>query len=182
MTDRQAPRDELAPTPRILARHGPIGMFGHVSVVTDDPEHCLVRPGAGRRKDRCRPEEMHELSLNDEFAPGLPLNLCPHTATHRARPGLRSLVHVRSPHRTARAAPAEQPADPLMPHASAWPDHIPRWERTELVTDHAPANALAARQPGAPLTVRPDEVGQTEPRAAVGRHYSVRVVRTGCRS
>jgi hypothetical protein len=69
-----------------------------------------------------------------------------------------------------------------MPHASAWPDHIPRWERSEPVTDHATGNALAARQPGVPLTVRADEVGQTEPRAAVGRHYSVRVVHTGCRS
>ncbi|MFJ4784044.1 class II aldolase/adducin family protein [Streptomyces sp. NPDC088794] len=182
MTDRQAPRDEPATATRILARHGLIGMFGHVSVVTDDPEHCPVRPRAGRRKDRCRPEEMHELSPDDQFAPGLPLELRTRAATHRARPGLHSLAHVHSPHRTARAAPAEPPADPLMPHASAWPDHIPRGERSEPVTDHATGNALAARQPGVPLTVRADEVGQTEPCAAVGRHYSVRVVHTGCRS
>ncbi|MDH6214008.1 class II aldolase/adducin family protein [Streptomyces pseudovenezuelae] len=142
MTDRQALRDELATATRILARHGLIGMFGHVSLLTDDPERYLICPGAGRRKDRCRPEDVHELSLDDEFTPGLPLELYMHAAMHRARPDLRSLVHVHSPHLTALAAMAEPPAELLMPHASFWPDRIPLWERAELVTDHAAGDAL----------------------------------------
>jgi ribulose-5-phosphate 4-epimerase/fuculose-1-phosphate aldolase len=39
-------REELAVATRILARHGLIGMFGHVSVLTDDPQRYLVCPGA----------------------------------------------------------------------------------------------------------------------------------------
>ncbi|MFF7333988.1 class II aldolase/adducin family protein [Streptomyces sp. NPDC008150] len=138
----QEPRAELATATRILARHGMIGMFGHVSLLTEDPGQYLICPGAGRRKDRCRPEDVHELSLDAEFAPGLPLELYMHAAMHRAHPEIRSLVHVHSPNLTALAAMAEPPAELLMLHASFWPEHVPLWERPELVTDHAAGDEL----------------------------------------
>jgi len=48
-------RAELATATRILAAHRLVGMFGHVSVLTDDPRTYLVCPGAGARKDRLPP-------------------------------------------------------------------------------------------------------------------------------
>ena len=42
-------------------------MFGHVSVLTDDPQRYLVCPGAGARKDRCRSTDVLELDLDHEF-------------------------------------------------------------------------------------------------------------------
>ncbi|MDX2377527.1 class II aldolase/adducin family protein [Microbacterium sp. LRZ72] len=135
-TDRQALRGELATATRILARHEMIGMFGHVSVLTDDPTRYLLCPGAGRRKDRCRPEDVLELGLDDTFDRGRPLELYMHAEMHRAKPHIRSLVHVHSPNLTALAGLAEPPGELLMIHASFWPERIPLWERPELVTDH----------------------------------------------
>ncbi len=132
-------RAELATATRILGRHEMIGMFGHVSLLTDDPERYLLSPGAGRRKDTCRPEQILELGLDDRFEFGRPLELYMHAEMHRARPDLRSLVHVHSPNLTALAAMAEPSSELLMIHAGFWPEKIPLWERPELITDHAAA-------------------------------------------
>lgn len=137
-------RDELATTTRILGRHQLIGMFGHVSVLTDAPGRYLLSPGAGRRKDSCRPEHILELGFDDAFAPGRPLELYMHAEMHRVRPDIRSLVHVHSPNLTALAAMAEPPADLLMIHASFWPPQIPLWEEPALITDHAMAAEMVA--------------------------------------
>lgn len=142
MTDRTQLAEDLATATRILARHQMIGMFGHVSVLTDDPTRYLLCPGAGRRKDRCRPEEVLELGLDDVFDQGRPLELYMHAEMHRARPDIASLVHVHSPHLTALAAMEEPPAELLMLHAAFWPERIPLWERPELVTDHAMAKQM----------------------------------------
>jgi ribulose-5-phosphate 4-epimerase/fuculose-1-phosphate aldolase len=119
-----------------------IGMFGHVSLLTEDRHRYLISPGAGRRKDLCRPEDVHELGLDDEFGVGLPLELYMHAAMHRARPEIRSLIHVHSPHLTALAAMKEPPGELLMIHASFWPERIPLWERPELVKDHQSGREL----------------------------------------
>ena len=129
-------RADLATATRILARHEMIGMFGHVSLLTDDPGRYLICPGAGRRKDLVRPEDIIELGLDDEFRPGLPLELYMHAAMHRARPEIASLVHVHSPNLTTLAAMAEPPGDLLMFHASFWPVKVPLWERPDLIADH----------------------------------------------
>lgn len=135
-------RDELATATRILGRHEMIGMFGHVSLLTDDPDRYLICPGAGRRKDLVRPEDVIELGLDDEFRVGLPLELYMHAAMHRAKPAIRSLVHVHSPNLTALAAMAEPPTDLLMLHASFWPEQLPMWEQPALVKDHDTADEL----------------------------------------
>jgi HCOMODA/2-hydroxy-3-carboxy-muconic semialdehyde decarboxylase len=135
-------RADLATATRILARHQMIGMFGHVSLLTDDPTRYLICPGAGRRKDTCRPADVIELGLDDEFRPGLPLELYMHAAAHRADPGITSLVHVHSPNLTALAAMAEPPGELLMIHASFWPERVPLWERPELVASHEAGEAL----------------------------------------
>ncbi|SFR89573.1 Class II Aldolase and Adducin N-terminal domain-containing protein [Microbacterium sp. cf046] len=114
-------------------------MFGHVSLLTEDPERYLICPGAGRRKDLCRPDELFELGLDDEFRPGLPLELYIHAAMHRAKPEIASLIHVHSPNLVALAAMAEPPGELLMMHASFWPERIPLWDRPELIRDHEAA-------------------------------------------
>lgn len=53
MPEQPSLRSELATATRILASHHLIGMFGHVSVLTEDPQRYLVCPAAGARKDRC---------------------------------------------------------------------------------------------------------------------------------
>lgn len=144
MTSDASLRDELATATRILGRHDLIGMFGHVSLLTEDPSRYLICPGAGRRKDLCRPEEVIELGLDDVFRPGLPLELYLHAEMHRAQPGIRSLIHVHSPNLTALAAMAEPPGDLLMMHASFWPERIPLWDEPELVRDHETAARFVA--------------------------------------
>jgi ribulose-5-phosphate 4-epimerase/fuculose-1-phosphate aldolase len=138
-------REELATATRILGRHEMIGMFGHVSLLTDDPQRYLICPGAGKRKDRCRPEDLLLLDLEDEFAPGRPLELYMHAAVHRAKPHIQSLVHVHSPALTPLSALDEIPADLLMVHASFWPDAVPVWDRPELVKDHASGREMVDR-------------------------------------
>ena len=120
-------------------------MFGHISLLTDDPARYLICPGAGQRKDLCRPEDVFELGLDDEFRPGLPLELYIHAAMHRARPEVTSLIHVHSPNLTALSAMAEPPGALLMMHASFWPERIPVWEQPELVRDHETAEQLVGR-------------------------------------
>lgn len=117
-------------------------MFGHVSLLTDDPTRYLICPGAGRRKDLCRPEDVIELGLDDVFRPGLPLELYMHAELHRARPDLRSLIHVHAPNLTALAAMAQPPGELLAMHAGFWPEQVPVWDEPDLVRDHATAAAL----------------------------------------
>jgi len=136
MAERDALRAELATGTRILGRHDMIGMFGHISLLTDDPERYLLSPGAGRRKDTCRPGDVLELGLDDVFEPGRPLELYLHAEMHRAHPEIVSLIHVHSPNLTALASLQEVPSELLMIHAGFWPERIPLWERPELVTDH----------------------------------------------
>lgn len=135
-------RAELATATRILARHQLVGMFGHVSVLTDDPRRYLVCPGAGARKDRCRPADVIELDLDHEFEPGLPLELYMHSEVHRLKPHIKSLIHVHSPSLVALAAMASVPSELLMMHASFWPSDMPVWEEPDLVRDRAAAQRL----------------------------------------
>src|SRR6266567_2405616 len=135
-------RSELATATRMLAAHRLIGMFGHVSVLTEDPQRYLVCPGAGARKDRCRSTDVLELDLDHEFEPGLPLELYMHSEVHRLKPHIRSLIHVHSPALVALAAMAEVPADLLMLHASFWPAAMPVWDEADLVRDRAAAQRL----------------------------------------
>jgi len=135
-------RSELATATRILASRRLIGMFGHVSVLTDDPQRYLVCPGAGARKDRCRSTDVLELDLDHEFEPGLPLELYMHSEVHRLKPHIRSLIHVHSPALVALGAMADVPTQLLMLHASFWPDVMPVWEEADLVRDRAAAQRL----------------------------------------
>lgn len=133
-------REDLATATRVLARHGMIGMFGHVSVITDDPQRYLICPGAGTRKDRCRPRDILELDLDQEFEPGRPLELYMHAEAHRRAPEkIRSLVHVHSPALTSLSALAEIPTELILIHAAFWPPRMPVWEEAELVRDRARA-------------------------------------------
>lgn len=143
MTDQL--REDLATATRILGRHDMIGMFGHVSLLTDDPTRYLICPGAGRRKDTVRPEEVLELGLEDEFRPGIPLELYMHAAMHRARPEIASLVHVHSPNLTALSAMETPPSDLLMLHAAFWPDPIPLWDQPDLVRSHEAGDEMIER-------------------------------------
>jgi ribulose-5-phosphate 4-epimerase/fuculose-1-phosphate aldolase len=140
--ERDQLRSDLATATRILGRHEMIGMFGHISLLTDDPHRYLICPGAGRRKDLVRPDDIIELDLDDEFRFGLPLELYMHAAMHRAKPEVRSLVHVHSPNLTALAAMEEPPGELLMLHAAFWPESIPMWEQPALVKDHGTADQL----------------------------------------
>jgi ribulose-5-phosphate 4-epimerase/fuculose-1-phosphate aldolase len=135
-------RVELATATRILARNGLVGMFGHVSVLTEDPSRYLICPGAGTRKDRCRPADVLELGLDHEFERGLPLELYMHSEVHRHNPQIRSLIHVHSPALVALSAMADIPTDLLMLHASFWPNSMPVWDEPELVRDRAAAQRL----------------------------------------
>ena len=60
-------REELAAATRVLARHEMVGMFGHISVMTEDPQKYLICPGAGTRKDRCRASDILELEMPQQF-------------------------------------------------------------------------------------------------------------------
>jgi ribulose-5-phosphate 4-epimerase/fuculose-1-phosphate aldolase len=135
-------RAELAAATRILAAHQLVGMFGHVSVLTDDPQTYLVCPGAGARKDRCRASDVIELDLDHEFEPGLPLELYMHSEVHRLKPHIKSLIHVHSPGLVALAAMAEVPSDLLMMHASFWPESMPVWEEPDLIRERSDAQRL----------------------------------------
>ena len=138
----QSLRAELATATRVLARHQLIGMFGHVSVTTEDPQRYLVCPGAGKRKDRCLPTDVIELGLDHEFEPGLPFELYMHSEAHRLNPAIGSLVHVHSRALVTLSAMQEVPTDLLMMHAAFWPERMPMYERADLVRDRAAAREL----------------------------------------
>ena len=167
-------RAELATASRILAHHQLVGMFGHVSLLTEDPQQYLISPGAGTRKDRCRPTDVLLLDLDHEFAPGLPLELYMHSELHREKPHLRSLVHVHSPGLVALSAMAEVPTELLMLHASFWPEEMPLWEEAELVRDRDAAQRLIAILGDAAIALLRWHgaviVGATAPRGSVPGH------------
>jgi len=135
-------REELAQGTRILARHNLIGMFGHVSLLTDDPQRYLICPGAGTRKDRCRAADMLPLDLDAEFEPGLPLELYMHSELHRRKPQLRSLVHVHSPALLSLSTLEDVPGTLTMIHAAFWPKVVPVFEETALVDNRQAAERL----------------------------------------
>ncbi len=137
-------REELAIGTRILGRHEMIGMFGHISLMTDDPERYLLCPGAGTRKDRCRASDVLELHLDDEFERGLPLELYMHSEVHRLKPHIKSLVHVHSPALVALSALEQVPSHLLMFHAAFWPEQMPMFDEPELVRDRETAQRLIA--------------------------------------
>lgn len=136
-------RDELATAARILDRHGLIGMFGHISSLQPENERIFIHPGAGFRKDRCRPADVLDLSLNDEWKLGLPLELYMHTEMHRLFPQVRSLVHVHAPALVQVGLLREIPGDALVLNAGFWPDRVPVYEVPDLVRDRATAVTLA---------------------------------------
>jgi ribulose-5-phosphate 4-epimerase/fuculose-1-phosphate aldolase len=138
----QVLREELALATRILARHELMGMFGHVSVLTEDPQRYLICPGAGQRKDRCLPCDVIELELDDDFAPGLPLELYMHSEVHRLKPEIRSLIHVHSPALLALSSLERVPGELVMLHASFWPEAVPVFDDADLVRDRKTAQRL----------------------------------------
>jgi ribulose-5-phosphate 4-epimerase/fuculose-1-phosphate aldolase len=140
---RTSPHD-LALASRILARHGLIGLAGHVSVYPGSGSRYLICPGAGSRKDLVRAEDIFELDFADEWRPGLPLELYMHAAVHRLSPQVGSLVHVHSPALTRLGLLAEVPGDVL--HffmASFWPRRMPLYDVPDLVRSHADGVRMA---------------------------------------
>ena len=139
----EALRAELAVATRILARHGLVGMFGHISSLLPGGRRYLIHPGAGSRKDLCRPTDVFELELDDEWRPGLPLELYMHSEVHRLSPQVGSLVHVHAPALTQLSLLSEVPGDSLVLNAGFWPDLMPVYGEADLVRDRATAKDLA---------------------------------------
>jgi ribulose-5-phosphate 4-epimerase/fuculose-1-phosphate aldolase len=142
MSANEILREELAVGTRILGRHDMIGLFGHVSLLTEDPQRYLICPGAGTRKDRCRASDIIELDLDHEFEPGLPLELYMHSEVHRLKPEIKSLIHVHSPALLALSSLAEVPGTLLMLHASFWPKVVPVFDDPGLVRNREIAQKL----------------------------------------
>lgn len=139
----EALRAELAVAARILARHGLVGMFGHISSLLPGGRRFLIHPGAGSRKDLCRAADLFELELDDEWRLGQPLELYIHSEVHRLSPHVGSLVHVHAPALVQLSLLAEVPADALVLNAGFWPDVVPVYEEADLVRDRASAKVLA---------------------------------------
>ncbi|MDO8212535.1 class II aldolase/adducin family protein [Conexibacter sp. CPCC 206217] len=135
--------DDLAIATRVLARHELLGMFGHVSVLAPEAGRYLVSPGAGRRKDLCRGEDVFDLSFDDDWKPGMPLELYMHSEAHRLTPSVGALVHIHAPGLTQLSVMEQIPSDVLQLHASFWPDAVPVFEQTDLVRDRDAATHLA---------------------------------------
>lgn len=141
--DTEARWAELATAARILARHRLLGMFGHISSLLPGGRRYLIHPGAGSRKDLCRASDVFELALDDEWRPGLPLELYMHSEVHRLFPQVGSLVHVHAPALTQLSLLSEAPGDALILNAAFWPDVVPVYGVPDLVRDRATAQELA---------------------------------------
>lgn len=139
----QALREELAVAARILARHGLIGMFGHISSLLPGNRRFLIHPGAGSRKDLCMPADLFDVELDDEWRLGQPLELYIHSEVHRLSPQVKSLVHVHAPALVQLSLLSEAPGDALVFNAAFWPDKVPIYNETDLVRDRAGAKILA---------------------------------------
>jgi ribulose-5-phosphate 4-epimerase/fuculose-1-phosphate aldolase len=149
---------DLALVTRVLAAHGLIGMYGHVSALADGPAgRYLLSPGAGFRKELCRAADVVELALDDEFRAGLPLELYMHSEVHRRHPEVGALVHTHAPALTELSSYADVPGQALLLHATFWPDEVPVYEPAELVVEREQAVGLTAvmaggAPPGEPLS------------------------------
>jgi ribulose-5-phosphate 4-epimerase/fuculose-1-phosphate aldolase len=141
--DTEKLREEVAVAARILARHGLIGMFGHISSLLPGDRRFLIHPGAGSRKDLCMPADLFELDLDDEWRLGQPLELYIHSEVHRLSPQVKSLVHVHAPSLVQLSLLSEVPSDALVLNAGFWPDEVPVYDEADLVRDRATAKVLA---------------------------------------
>lgn len=139
----QTLREELAVAARILARHGLIGMFGHISSLLPGNRRFLIHPGAGSRKDLCMPADLFDVELDDEWHLGQPLELYIHSEVHRLSPEVKSVVHVHAPGLVHLSLLPEAPGDALVFNAAFWPDKVPVYNDTDLVRDRAGARILA---------------------------------------
>lgn len=127
-------REQLAEATRIAAAHELIGMFGHLSHFPDpSQDRYLLSPGAGFSKDLCSPADVFDLSFDDEWVQGLPLEIYMHSEVHRMRPEIGALVHTHSPALTQLSTLSDVPGDALLLHASFWPDTVPVFDDTGLV-------------------------------------------------
>ncbi|GAA5190248.1 class II aldolase/adducin family protein [Rugosimonospora acidiphila] len=135
--------EELALATRVLAEHDLIGMYGHVSVLPDPgAQEYLLSPGAGFRKQDCGPRDVVSLRFDDEFRPGLPLELYMHSETHRRHPEVRALVHTHAPALTELSLYADVPGDAMLLHAAFWPEEVPVYELPRLVVRRDQAQGL----------------------------------------
>lgn len=159
-TDRAAdlqPEDarrDVAIATRILARHGLLGMYGHVSALMSvESGRFALGPGAGSRKDRCRPEDVFELDVDDDWRPGLPLELYMHSEGHRRERQVGSMVHIHAPALTQLSSLTEVPTDVLLFNGSFWPDPVPVFDRPDLVRDRVLGRELAELVATSPLVL-----------------------------
>jgi HCOMODA/2-hydroxy-3-carboxy-muconic semialdehyde decarboxylase len=149
--------DDLAQATRVLAAHGLIGMYGHVSALPDGAAgRYLLSPGAGFRKEACRGTDVIDLAFDEEFRAGLPLELYMHSEVHRHHPGVGALIHTHAPALTELSSYADVPGAALLVHATFWPDDMPVYEPAELVVERSQAAELTrlmavAAPPGEPL-------------------------------
>lgn len=154
MSDSDTGRLELAQGTRILARHKLIGMFGHVSIYGDPKsDRYLLGPGAGFRKDLCGPEDIFEVGFEDEWRPGLPLEIYMHAEAHRAKPDVGCLVHLHSPALTRLSVWEEVPDHAYLLHSAFWPAHVPVYEGSDLIRDRDSARELVALLRHSPLVL-----------------------------
>jgi ribulose-5-phosphate 4-epimerase/fuculose-1-phosphate aldolase len=135
--------EELAVAARILARHGLIGMFGHISSLLPGDRRFLIHRGAGSRKDLCMPADLFDVELDDEWRLGQPLELYIHSEIHRRSPQIKSVVHVHAPAMVHLSLLQEVPGDALVFNAAFWPEKVPVYDETDLVRDRAAAKSLA---------------------------------------
>jgi ribulose-5-phosphate 4-epimerase/fuculose-1-phosphate aldolase len=146
--------EELALATRVLAKYDLIGMYGHVSVLPDpDADRYLLSPGAGFRKEICRAEDVVSLRYDDEFVPGLPLELYMHSELHRAHPQIGALVHTHAPALTELSLYPDIPGEALLLHATFWPEKPPVYERAGLVVTREQAAELVALMGTASVTL-----------------------------
>ncbi len=147
-------KDLLAEATRVAAAHDLIGMFGHLSYY---PEHAgdryLLSPGAGFQKQKCTGDDVDDLAFDDEWVPGLPLEIYMHSEVHRMHPEVGALVHSHSPALTQLSTLAEVPGEALLLHASFWPDVVPVFEETHLVVERHDAVRLIEQLGDSPLIV-----------------------------
>ena len=145
-------KDLLAEATRIAAAYDLIGMFGHLSYY---PEHSgdryLLSPGAGFQKQECTADDVEDLAFDDEWMPGLPLEIYMHSEVHRMHPEVGALVHSHSPALTQLSTLAEVPGDALLLHASFWPDVVPVFEEIHLVVERHDAVRLIELLGDSPL-------------------------------
>lgn len=145
MTEPADLRRTVAIGTQILARHGLVGMFGHISGYDGSSEdRFLLSPGAGSRKDQCGADDVLEVAFEDSWAPGMPLELYMHSEVHRDHPEVGCLAHLHSPNLTRLSVLEEVPGDVLLLHAAFWPRHVPVYDSPGLIRERGEARDLSA--------------------------------------